>query len=224
MNGESPRYNVYALIHKALRLAMTETLPVVGRIDASDAAEVTDAIVRVRELLAFCKHHLEVENAMVHPFIEARAPGTTAQIAVEHVHHEASLAALERSLETLARAPAATRATAAADLYAKLANFVGENLVHMNEEETVHNRALWDTYTDEELAALESRIKSAQTPEQMKFALRWMLPAMSPAERVRLLAAVRDAAPLPVYAGIVALARTHVDAAGWRKLETALAA
>lgn len=224
MNRESPRYNVYGLIHKALRLAMTETLPVVGRLDASDAAEVTDAIVRVRELLAFCKHHLEVENAMVHPFIESRAPGTTAGIAAEHEQHEASLAELERSLDTLGRASAATRADAAAHLYAKLANFVGENLVHMNEEETVHNRALWNAYTDEELAALENRVKNAQTPEQMRSALRWMLPAMSPAERVRLLAAVRDAAPPPVYSGIVALARAHVDAAGWRKLESALAA
>jgi hemerythrin-like domain-containing protein len=224
MHAEAPRYNVYALIHKALRLAMTKTLPVVGRLDASDAAEVTGAIVRVRELLAFCKHHLEVENTMVHPFIEAAAPGTTARIAAEHVQHEASLAALERSLEALARAPAATRAAAASDLYAKLAHFVGENLVHMNEEETVHNAALWSAYGDEELAALENRIKSAQSPEQMKFALRWMLPAMSPAERVRLLSAVRDAAPPPVYSGMVALARAHVDASGWRKLETALAA
>jgi len=222
--AELPRHNIYALIHKALRLAMAETLPAVGRLDAADAGEVSDAIVRVRELIAFCRHHLEVENALVHPAIEARTAGVTARIAAEHVEHEASMAALERSVESLARAPAAGRAAAAFELYAKLACFVGENLVHMNEEETAHNRALWATYSDAELIELENTIKAQQSPEQMERVLRWMLPAMSPAERAALVRGVRRAAPPPVYAGIVALARTHVDATGWRKLETALAA
>ena len=56
----------------------------------------------------------------------------------------------------------------------------------MHEEETVHNRALWEAYGDEELLALEDRIKAHHTPEEMTFVLRWMLPAMTPAERAGL--------------------------------------
>jgi len=219
-----PRHNIYALIHKALRLAMSEALVALGRLDASDPQEVSDAIVRVRDLLHFCKHHLEVENAFVHPALEARRKGSTGRIAAEHVEHVASIAELERKVEALARAPFPLREAAAFALYGELASFVGENLVHMHEEETSHNRELWAAYTDDELVGIENAIKASNTPEQMRFTLRWMLPAMSPAERGALVRAVRSAAPPPVYEGVVALARAHVDASAFHKLELSLAA
>jgi len=218
------RHNIYALIHKALRLAMTETLVSVGRLDAFDPKDVSDVIVRVRELLHFCRHHLEVEDALVHPALESRRPGSTTRIAADHVGHASRIAALERAVEALARAPAAIRDAAAFDLYGDLAAFIGENLVHMHEEETTHNGELWTAYTDAELVELENSIKARHTPDEMKFVLRWMLPAMSPAERGAMLRAVRGSAPPPVYEGIVALAKAHVDLAGFRKLESALAA
>ena len=161
---QSPRrHNIYALIHKALRLAMSEALVALGRLDASDPQEVSDAIVRVRDLLHFCKHHLEVENTFVHPALEARRQGSTGRIAAEHVEHVASIAALERKVEALARAPAPLRETAAFALYGDLASFVGENLVHMHEEETSHNRELWAAYTDDELVGIENAIKASIT-------------------------------------------------------------
>jgi hypothetical protein len=185
---ERARHNIYAMIHKALRLAMTETLPAVGRLDASDPQEVSEAIVRVRDLLRFCKAHVANEETFIHPAIEARRSGTSARVASEHIEHLASIASLDRAVESLARAPSASRDAAAFALYAELGRFVGENFVHMYEEETVRNRALWDAYTDEELLALERAIKAHHTPEEMTFVLRWMLPAMTPAERAGLVA------------------------------------
>jgi hypothetical protein len=221
---ERDRHNVYALIHKALRLAMAETRPAVGRLDASDSQEVSDAIVRVRDLLRFCRMHVEAEETFVHPAIEARRPGVSARVAAEHVQHLASIASLERAVEGLARAPGAARAAAAFALYSELGRFVGENFVHMHEEETVHNRALWEAYGDEELTALENRIKAHHTPEEMTFVLRWMLPAMTPAQRAGLFTSLRKVAPPPIVESVVALARAHVDASGFDKLSLALAA
>jgi hypothetical protein len=221
---ERARHNLYALIHKALRLAMAETLAAAGRLDASDAQEVSDAIVRVRELLRFCRMHLDTEETFVHPAIEARRPGTTARICAEHVEHMASLAALGRAVDGLARAPVASRASAAFALYSELGRFVGENFVHMHVEETVHNRALWEAYTDDELVALENAIKAHHTPEDTTFVLRWMLPAMTPAERAGLVTTIRRVAPPPVVEKVVALAKAHVDASGFDKLTLALAA
>jgi len=221
---ERARHSIYALIHKALRLAMCETLAAVGRLDASDAREVSDAIARARDLLRFCRMHLHAEETFIHPAIEARRPGVSGRIAGEHVEHLASLASLERAVDAVARAPAAGRAAAAFALYAELGRFVGENFVHMHHEETAHNRALWDAYTDEEILAVENAIKAHHTPEEMAFVLRWMLPAMTPAERAGLLAAMRKVAPPPVVENVVALARAHVDPAGFDKLALALAA
>jgi hypothetical protein len=221
---EPARHDIYALIHKALRLAMAETLPAVGRLDASDGHEVSETIARVRDLLRFCRMHVDAEETFVHPAIEARRPGASGRVAAEHVEHLASIASLERGVEALARAPAAQRAAAAFALYRELARFVGENFVHMAEEESEHNRALWASYSDDELVALENAIKAHHTPEQMTSALRWMLPAMTPAERAGLVATLRKVAPPPVVDGVVALARAHVDGRGFDKLALALAA
>lgn len=221
---ERARHNIYAIIHKALRLAMCETLPAVGRLDVNDPQEVSDAIVRVRDLVRFCKLHLEAEETFIHPALEARRPGTSARIAGEHVEHLAAIAAIERALEALARAPGAARDAAAFALYTELGKFVGENFVHMHVEETVHNAALWDAYSDEEILALEHAIKAHHAPEDMAFVLRWMLPAMTPAERAGMFTGLRKVAPPPVVEQMVALAKAHVDASAFDKLTLALAA
>jgi hypothetical protein len=221
---ERAHHNIYAVIHKALRLAMAETLPAVGRLDANDPREVSEGIVRVRDLVRFCKLHLDAEETFIHPALEARRPGTSARIASEHVEHLAAIAAIERAVEALARAPGAARSAAAFALYAELGKFVGENFVHMHVEETVHNAALWDAYTDEEILAIENAIKAHHTPEEMTFVLRWMLPAMTPAERAGMFTGLRKVAPPPVVEQMVALAKAHVDADAFDKLTLALAA
>jgi hypothetical protein len=218
-----PRFDIYAIIHKGLRAAMTDALLAAGRVDARDAREVTDTVARVDALLGFCQLHLEKENRFVHPAMEARRPGSTRGTAIEHVEHEAAIARLRRRVDALARAPAAIREAAAHDLYVELSLFVGENLVHMHEEETKNNAVLWDCYADAEIAAIELEIRSQLTPPQMQYGIRWMLPAMTPAQRAGMLKEMRAAAPAPVYTGVLAAARAHVDADGWRKLEAALA-
>ncbi len=195
----------------------------VGRLDAGDPAEVSEVVARVRDLLELCRNHLESENSYVHPAMEARRPGSTLRIGAEHVEHCAAIATLQRQVEGLARAPAAMRDRAAAELYRSLARFAGENFLHMHEEEVAHNPVLWAAYTDAELDAIENQIKAHLSPAAMKRALRWMLPAMTPAERGGMLRAMREGAPRAVFEDVLALAREHVDARAWRKLEAALA-
>ncbi|MFO1395959.1 MAG: hemerythrin domain-containing protein [Burkholderiales bacterium] len=219
-----PRHDIYALIHKALRAAMADALLTLGRLDAADAREASDAVAKVGELLEACQEHLEMENRFVHAAMEARRPGSTRAIAGEHVHHEAAIEALRRRVEMLARAPAGARERCAAVLYQALGVFVGENLVHMQQEETAHNAVLWATHTDAELVALENAIKAHVPPPRMAYVLRWMLPAASPAQRAQVLTGMRAHAPAPVFERVLGIARAHLDAASLRKLDVALAA
>jgi hypothetical protein len=218
------RHDIYAGIHKALRAALADTLPALGRLDTGDLQESAQALAALRDVLAFCRDHLETENAFVHPAMEARRPGSTRQIADEHREHEAAIASLEAQADALLQAPHGQRDAMAAALYGAFAHFVGENLVHMHEEETVHNPVLWADYSDAELRALEDAIRAHHPAPAMARALRWMLPALPPAERAAMLAHARAKAPEAVYAGMLSLARAHVDAAGLRKLDAALAA
>ena len=56
-------------------------------------------------------------------------------------------------------------------------------LAHMHDEETSNNAVLWATHGDEALAEIQQAIVASMRPETMAAFIRWMVPAMSPAER-----------------------------------------
>ncbi|MBP2296425.1 hypothetical protein [Azospirillum rugosum] len=224
MTGQASRYDMYRLIHKALRGFMVDTLAAVGRMDADDDGEVAAVLGRVRSLLTLCASHVEHENRFVHTAMEARAPGSSADIASDHDHHARDLAALAAAVGAVEAAHGPARADAAHALYRRLALFVGENLAHMEAEESHNNGVLWRTHRDEELQAIEQAIVAAQPPEEMMLVLRWMLASATPAERANLLGGIRAMAPAEAFAGMMALAQSVLAPADHDKLTRALAA
>jgi Hemerythrin HHE cation binding domain len=216
------RHDLYAGIHKALRLFMTRTLTQVGSADPADARDVAVAVAQVDSLLALCELHLSDENSFVHPALERTRPGSAARIAAEHLHHQESIADL-RDLAALVRHSAdAGRAAALRRLYQALALFVAENLQHMHVEETAHNALLWAAYDDAELLAIEQQIVASIPPQAMADALHWFFPALSAPERAGMLAGMRSGMPAPVFAGVLELARGCLAPAEHAKLFAAL--
>ena len=213
------RFDLYAQIHKALRLAMTDTLARVGSLDAADATRRHDVLDQLHALLDLCRAHVDKEEHHVHPAIEARCAGLSLRIAGEHVEHLAAIDALETQAVAFRCAPDAAGAFA---LYRRLAVFVAENLEHMEVEETVHNAALWAAYSDAELLQLHLAIIASIEPGAMAQVLHWMVPALSHGERVGLLQAMRATAPAPAFAGALQLAERRLSAGEWVRLETAL--
>jgi hypothetical protein len=233
--GMAPRMDIYVGIHKALRAMMLDTLQAVGRVDVDDPAETRAVCERVQELADICASHLGHENDFVHAAMEARRPGSSGRIAAEHVEHLAAIAQLRTAASALLAADCgATQAEAALLLYRQLALFVGENFAHMHVEETQHNQVLWSCYSDDELRALEGAIVASLPPAENLCIMRWMVPAMTPAERAELLAGVQAAeraellagvqaaAPAPVYNAVLDAVRPHLAREDWVKLTRAL--
>ncbi len=218
-HAAAPRLDLYDAIHKALRLFMTDTLMRIGRLDTADGAETAAALDQLAELLEACRSHVEKEDKFVHPAIEARRPGETARIAAEHVNHLDAIAELEAEAVTLRAWPTVS---AAQRLYRHLARFVGENFEHMAVEESQHNPTLWALYTDAELLDIHHRILASIDPVQMAGVLRWMLPALCPAERAGMLGDMRSQMPAPAWQGVLDIARRHLDDGAWAKLARAL--
>lgn len=217
-----PRFDMYTAIHKALRAFMADTLRAVGHMDPADEDEVAAVLAQTRLLLDTCTSHLEHENDFVHTALEARRPGSAARAADEHLGHEQSIRELTAAVEGFEATPPAARAAAALRLYRHLALFVAENFEHMNYEETAHNSALWAAYTDAELHAIHGALLASLTPQEMTISLRWMLPSLSHAERVGMLAGMRQDAPAPAFQGVLAMARAQLTARDWNKLAAAL--
>ena len=215
----TPRFDIYDPIHRALRLYMTDTLGRVGWLDPADAGELQATLAQVDALLDFCRSHLEHENTQVHPAIEARRPGVTTRVATDHREHEEHIAALQADVEQLRRAPGHAAATR---LYKHLALFVADNFQHMHYEETVHNQALWATHDDAEIQAIEAAIVASQSPAQMELTLRWMVPALPPAQRAAFMAQVQQVVPPEPFGALLQMLRPTLDDLAWAKLARAL--
>jgi len=218
----APRMDLYAPIHKALRLAMSETLVLVGRLDVHDPEETVATLGRVDALLDLLQSHLEHENEFVHAAIEARRPHGAARTADDHVEHLASIQALRAETRALQAARAHARPPLALRLYRHLALFVAENFQHMHVEETANNAALWALYSDAELLALQQRLLASIPPVEHLEVARWMVPALDPVERVGMLQGARATMPPEAFLGVLAHVRPHVDARGGTKLVRAL--
>lgn len=218
-SSTAARVDIYVGIHKALRAMMLDTLQAVSRIDANNSAEMHAVCERVLELADACASHLGHENDFVHAAMEARRPGSSGRIAGEHVEHLIAIAQLRDAVSSLcaaSRGPAQDQA--ALQLYRQLALFVGENFAHMHIEETQHNEVLWSCYSDDELSALEGAIVASLPPAENLMYMRWMIPAMTPAERAGLLGGIQAAAPAPVFAAILDTVQPHLGQQDWAKL------
>jgi hemerythrin-like domain-containing protein len=215
----APRVDLYAVIHKALRLFMTDTLGSLGWFDPNDADECHATLDQADALLALCHQHLLHENRFVHPAIEARQPGGSAQVAREHVAHAESIKLLQAEVAALRASP---NAAAAHRLYRQLALFIGENFKHMNVEETEHNARLWAHYSDDELNDVHERLLASIAPQDQLVVLRWMVPALPPADRAALLRNMQTKLPADVMAALMASLMPHLSARAWDKLMAAL--
>ena len=210
-----PRVDLYAPIHKALRSFMCDTLCRVGRVDVTDAGELQQTLAQCEELLALCESHVQHENGFVHPAIEARRPAGSTRIAHEHEAHLRSIAGLREELATLRAAASPSRALR---LYQHLALFVADNFQHMHIEETAHNAALWAHYSDAELLQLHGRLMASIGPREHLLVGRWMLPALTPAERCAVVGGLRADTPPQAFLGTMAHIRPHLPRKSWAQL------
>ncbi len=144
------RFDIYAPIHKAMRLFMSDTLLGLGRMDLADEQDLNSSMAQLEALLDAASFHIKHENDFIHPAIEARCTGVSGRIAEEHREHLEAISTLRNQASALRAAPDAALAHR---LYRQLAAFIAENFEHMDVEETRHNQALWAAYTDAELQA-----------------------------------------------------------------------
>jgi len=216
------RFDLYALIHKALRAMMADALTALGRADVNDAEEFARALSQVRALLAACASHVEHEDDFVHPALEARRPGAAAATAHDHLHHRAQIDALAAAVAAVEATPSAERGAGAHALYLQLADFIADNLRHMAAEERDNNAALQAAYSDAELIAIHDRLVGSIPPQQMAATLRWMLPNITAAERAAMLGGMALAVPRDAFNGVLVLARQNLNARDWFKLMMAL--
>lgn len=216
------RLHLYTTIHKALRANMSQVLTSLGQMDAHDDAHCQEVMDDLEQLLIVLHGHVETENSIVHPAIEARNPGALKGIQAEHADHLDVIERLHAHTRTLRALSGDDRAAFALFLYRELSRFVAENLEHMLSEEEQNQDLLWASYYDEELLNLHQKILASIPPEKMAVMAPWLISSTNADERLAMFMGMRATAPAFVFEGNLKLARTSLSNRDWSKLATAL--
>lgn len=215
------RLDLYRPIHKAIRLCLLDTVTRVGNLDETLDVEVRETANAVRALLAMLAAHI-VNEDVVHRAVERRCPGSSAALAHAHEEHAAELGRLEEAVCRLESTAAQDRQPLAHALYLELARFAGENLAHMHVEETQMNPLLWSLFDEAELFDIYNQILAAEPPEQLAAGVRWLVPALTHAERVAVIQGARAGIPPAVFDQLVAGTRTLLSERDFERLCGAL--
>lgn len=219
----TPRYDPYLMIHKGLRSMQAQILVALGRMDSWDDAQTRATLADLREVIRHMEGHVHHEDTFIHTAMEARAPGSTARMEVDHASHRRALADLRTACDRVEAAEGAERDVLARNLYRSFAQFMAEDLEHLHAEETQNNAVLWATHSDAELIALVGRLVASIPPQENAIISRWMVTASTPAERARMLGEARKNVPAGVFAGLLGGIVAHLPAGDREKLERALA-
>jgi Hemerythrin HHE cation binding domain len=222
MNSK-PRFDIYAQIHKGMRLGLSQCLVALGSMDAQDDTELQPVLDEVGRLLDLCRAHVKHENEFIHTAMERRQPGSTRAIASEHVEHVGDIDALQQEYQRILRLPSLRRAEPASRFYQRFAQFTALNLEHMAHEETDNNAVLWACYSDAELEALDRELVAHVEPAIMQIALGYMVPAMNPVERAAFLGDLRQVMPEEAFTGILGHVEPLLTPTHRSKLQHALA-
>ncbi|MBN7819470.1 hypothetical protein [Bowmanella yangjiangensis] len=216
------RYNIYTLIHKALRASMCDTLVILGSLDDTDPQEIKDHLELVSDLLTLCQHHLEHENHFIHEAIQRQNPHLHIATVQEHQEHEYCIRKLSTLIAQCQLSNATQQQSALLTLYRELALFIADNFEHMHVEETHNTQMLWDLFSDEEIHQIEQQIVGAMEPIEQQRVLIMILTHISHTERLYLLLGMRQHAPADVFNDVLSILQLQLPASHWQKLSSEL--
>lgn len=182
------------IIHAAVRRDVARTEQALRALREGDTARVHQVQVAWANLVRELTHHHEAEDEHVWPFLESRGfdLALMEEMEAEHVAMKTALRSVSVSLDTLAAAPTAANASAAADEVARAATVVNGHLDH--EERDVEG-LMDEIKEDAEFKALSRKLRPQSTVDAAN-ALAWMQDGAGERE----LSSLRATIPAPVVA------------------------
>lgn len=128
---------------------------------------------------------------------------------IEMAHSEVDQAGntVSRLIEALQSAESDTAMARGPELCHAFNVLVSKHLDHMNDEETLVNAAIWQSYSDEELREVHGAQLASIEPERYIQWLPLLLPAINVHERIGMLAGMKMSAPPEVFGNVMNLGR-----------------
>jgi hypothetical protein len=218
------RYKNYDVPHKGLRNGLSQMSLLAGRTDYSNPDEVELLYQLGSRLFAILTIHAEDENSVTLAHLENRCPGCSSYDIEDHEKIHIAQQNLEDQLAAISTGAKGGKemTEAGAEFYLSFSEFHGKYLEHTAEEERVTQLLLWQHFTDEELAAHRGEIMSRNPPLTLLIWFEFVIPALTPAERVGLIGGFKKLAPAEFFAEGMEVIQKVLSPSEFENLEDAL--
>ncbi len=178
---------IFAAPHKALRKTMSAFLVLAGQTNFKNEKAVEKLKNTGNEMFFLLTSHAETEDKIVLNALEMKLPGASEHDKKDHV----MIHKLQHELEVqLSRLNTSVSENEAHDFYLGFASFFSLYLEHIDEEEKVTQKLIWENFSTEEQLAIRTSIVAKMKPETYAIWLRHIIPAQNETENLMMLGAI----------------------------------
>lgn len=179
--------------HKYVSFALSELERLIAKTDFTDDAAIERVQIEWRCLRDMLEGHACHEEQNIHALLEKKGSTIHHEARNDHEHQEDALKGLQHLLDTVKTSP--DRIEAGYQFYLGYRKFVGDNLLHLHEEETKLLPELQRLCTDEELRAIEHPTYDLMTAEEMVEMVQVLFPHMNFSDKCAFLTDIKLAQP-----------------------------
>ncbi|MBS1732019.1 MAG: hemerythrin domain-containing protein [Bacteroidetes bacterium] len=205
------RFNIFNMIHKALRGMLYNTAQSIQQTWFGDKADAELVFEKIHEVVAAFENHGHHEDHILMPYVEKYDPVRIASFESEHVedlymgNHLKHLINIYRDAATDQE-----RMIAGSAITRAFQDYMIFNLKHMQREEIELNELLWEVYTDEQLLDINAGIIASIPADEMAQTAGKMMMSINKNEALNWLSSVKKTAPAFVYNPLLELTETHL--------------
>ena len=213
------RFNMFTLIHKALRALLYDTALTIQQTWFADTAEASATIEKIEDVLFLFEQHAHHEDSFVLPAVELFEPQLSDSFEKEHITDLKLSSRLKNLLNIYRNLNFTEERTEAGSAVSKaFVEFMVFNLEHMAKEEILINKALWKHYTDEQLLEINRNLVASIPQEELSFSTKWMMRGINSSDAAQWLKSAKHNAPAFVDQGLISLAENEMPADQFKKI------
>lgn len=205
------RFNIFNLIHKALRAMLYDTALCMQQTYFADAQDAAAAFEKMNAVIDAFEHHGHTEDTIVMPVIEKFQPSSIASFEKDHVDDRKKgnhLRQLQKIYQALHLAD--ERIIAGSALTRTFRDYMIFNLEHMQREEVELNELLWKHFSDQQIIEINDYIIANLSPEEMVNTAKWFLMSANSQEAENLLSGIQATAPPHLFDALFQMADNYM--------------
>jgi len=189
------RYKFYRE-HKYVSFALNDLERLVAKTDFASDAELGKVVQELESAVGMLKGHAQYENEKLHELLKKKGSALWEHAEADHLHYDEALENLQDMIGKVKQCSTnEERIEAGYRFYLSFRKFVGDNIAHMHEEETVILPELQRLYSDEELRQVEAETYRIMTAQQLIEMTEVLFPHMNPSDREAFLTDIARAVP-----------------------------